>query len=71
MNKEFQVHMLNDRGKEEARFIAEHFDALLESLKLHCPETREFSLCRTHLEQACFFAKKAMANAPGNTDTIS
>lgn len=71
MNHEFQVHMLNETGKEKAGKIANAFNTLLEELKQLCPETREFSLARTKLEEACFFAKKAMANAPGNTDSIT
>lgn len=80
MNKEFQVHMLNETGKEKAAKIALAFDVLLETLtaptlevgdgtKEHvmCPPGRELALVKTKLEEACFFAKKAMANDPGNT----
>jgi hypothetical protein len=72
MNKEFAVHMLNQAGKEKAAAIADAFNWALEKLKMVCPEnTREFSICKTKLEEACFFAKKAMASAPGNTDVQS
>ena len=67
MNKEFQVHMLNDEGKAKARVIAEAFDECLTKLLVPCPPGRELALVRTKLEEACFFAKKSMANAPGNT----
>ena len=67
MNKEFQVHMLNDAGKAKATEIAEAFDACLEKLVVLCPAGRELALVRTKLEEASFFAKKAMASAPGNT----
>lgn len=76
MNKEFAVHMLNDTGKDKAARIAAAFDLLLETLapadpqtsdQVLCPAGRELALVKTKLEEACFFAKKAMANAPGNT----
>lgn len=81
MNKEFGVHMLNDAGKANAKAIAEAFDLLLTTLVEErqistetpkvvplCPPCRETSLLRTKLEEACFFAKKAMASAPGNSE---
>ncbi len=76
MNKEFAVHMLNDAGKDKARAIAEAFDHLVNVLTtpatpedptIICPPCRETAIMRTKLEEACFFAKKAMASAPGNT----
>ena len=69
MNKEFQVHMLNDAGKDKAKRIAEAFDRLLtELVDIQGEPSREMSLCKTKLEEACFFAKKAMASTPGNGD---
>jgi hypothetical protein len=59
--------MLNDLGKKRAAEIASAFDQLLESLATHCPAGREFAIVKTKLEEACFFAKKSMANAEGNT----
>jgi hypothetical protein len=68
MNKEFEVHMLNDAGKERARDIAQAFDELLAKLLAIRPEPcREMSIVRTKLEEACFFAKKAMAQQPHNS----
>ena len=58
MNKEFQVHMLNEEGKRKARLIAEAFDQLLTTLTLAegavdsfvlCPPGREMSIVRTKL----------------------
>lgn len=66
MNKEFQVHMLNDSGKAKAAAIAETFDECLEKLLALCPPGRELSLVRTKLEEASFFAKKSMAMLPEN-----
>lgn len=76
MNKEFAVHMLNDGGKDKAKAIAAAFDHLVDLLTtpatlddqtVICPPGRETAIMRTKLEEACFFAKKAMASAPGNT----
>lgn len=67
MNKEFAVHMLNDGGKTKAQEIASAFDDCLERLAKVCPAGREFAITRTKLEEACFFAKKAMAADAGNT----
>lgn len=67
MDSAFEVHMLNERGKSEARQIAEHFDSLLEFLKAPCGgDARGMAIVRTKLEEACFFAKKAMANQEEN-----
>lgn len=66
MNKEFTVHMLNDQGKQKAGAIAQAFDECLEKLKVVCPESREFAITKTKLEEASFFAKKSMANHTEN-----
>lgn len=67
MDQLFAVHKLNDTGMVRAGLIAASFTELLKDLKQHCPEgTRTFALVRTHLEAACFYAKKAMAELPDN-----
>lgn len=67
MRKEFDVHMLNQHGKERATEIAETFSKALEKLEAVCgPEGREMAIVRTKLEEACFFAKRAMAVKPEN-----
>lgn len=69
MNQEFEVHMLNAAGKEKANQIAHAFDNLLIVLTQINPFTsREMSLCKTKLEVAAFFAKKAMAKLPDNQE---
>jgi len=63
MNTLFQVHILNEDGKRNAGAIAEAFDNLLLALTVICGDnSREMSIVKTKLEEACFFAKKAMAN---------
>lgn len=66
MNPEFSVHILNDSGIEKAKVLACKFDELLCSLLALCPPSRELSIVKTKLEEACFFAKKSIANAPEN-----
>lgn len=65
-NPEFEVHMLNESGIEKAQAIAYNFDCLLDDLKNICPEGRHMSIVRTKLEEASFFAKKAMASSAEN-----
>lgn len=63
----FQYHKLNSAGQKKAQDIAESFDNLLTELESLCPTgTREFSLVKTKLEEACFYAKKSMAIQPHN-----
>lgn len=64
----FRFHKLNDQGILKALAIANVFDKCLQSLQTMCPESREFSITKTKLEEASFFAKKAMANSPDNQD---
>lgn len=66
MNPEFEVHRLTEEGVEKASAIAHIFDSALAELASFCPPWREFSLMRTKLEEACFFANKAMARDPRN-----
>lgn len=61
MQPEFQVHLLNKEGIKKAKQIATVLDKALTELQLICPPSREFSITRTKLEEASFFAKKSMA----------
>ena len=70
MDPAFEVHMLNAGGIEKAQKMAASFDQLLSELyelsgsavQTHRP----MAIVRTKLEEACFFAKKAMASNPAN-----
>jgi hypothetical protein len=62
----FQVHMLNEKGKDSAADIAFLFDELLKDLSTYVPAGREMAIVTTKLEEACFFAKKGMANQAVN-----
>lgn len=63
----FQFHKLNEVGIQRALHIADTFTRCLRELETLVPtSTRELSIVKTKLEEACFFAKKAMANSPQN-----
>ena len=66
MNPEFEIHMLNEKGKELAQGIAGIFNSTLDQLSTYCAAGREWSIVKTKLEEACFFAKKAMAKDLAN-----
>jgi len=66
MDSLFEVHRLNEAGMAKATAIAQCFDGLLIQLKQLCVDGREFSIVKTKLEEAAFFAKKAMAKSPEN-----
>lgn len=67
MDPLFEVHLLNPDGIEKARKLSTAFNDLLKVLRILCPEeTREFSIVKTKLEEASFFAKKSIANLPEN-----
>lgn len=63
----FQFHILNDEGRLKAQSIAHVFNDLLVKLQPLIPlSSRETSIVRTKLEEACFYAKKAMSVSPEN-----
>lgn len=59
----FKSHKLNEEGFAEASYIGEQFDELLNAIwnVAEGVESRELSLVKTHLEQACFYSKKLLA----------
>jgi RAB protein geranylgeranyltransferase component A len=66
MNPLFAVHKLNEAGSAKAQAIADLFNVLLSDLSEMCPDGRELAIVKTKLEEAAFFAKKAMAKDPAN-----
>ncbi|HTP25005.1 MAG TPA: hypothetical protein VMK12_05015 [Anaeromyxobacteraceae bacterium] len=72
MHPAFQFHKLTIEGQEKVTLIAGLFDHLLDVLiradvrgKPLVPEGRHRSVMITKLEEACFFAKKGMAEQNG------
>lgn len=66
MHKAFEVHLLNDQGIAAAREMAQRFSDILEWCGAVGQPGRELAVATTKLEEACFFAKKAMAQKPEN-----
>jgi hypothetical protein len=68
INALFKVHMLNEAGIAKAKKLAEDFSTLAEVIDAIAggEQSREMSIVKTKLEEAAFFAKKAMANRPEN-----
>jgi hypothetical protein len=69
MHKAFEVHMLNNIGKQKANDLARWFDTLLSGIEsdvCYGCDPRLLAIVTTKLEEACFFAKKAMASLPEN-----
>jgi hypothetical protein len=60
----FKVHRLNATGMGKAIELQHLFEGLPARLEVMCPEGRELAIVRTKLEEASFFAKKAMAKHP-------
>lgn len=68
INPLFEYHNLNEDGKHKAAAIAEAFNGLLNRLEdlVGHATSREYSLTKTKLEEACFYAKKAVAMQEAN-----
>ena len=64
MNPMFRTHLLNEKGVAVAKSISEAFEQLL--VDLPAGEPRCMALVKTHLETACFYAKKGIAVLPEN-----
>jgi hypothetical protein len=65
---QFKVHRLNEKGMATAKELAQRFEDLLSHCELVGQPGRELALVATKLEEACFFAKKAMAQKPENQE---
>ena len=65
----FEVHRLNEQGMRKARDIAEAFQQTLDEVEILVgKDGREMALVRTKMQEACFFAKRAMAMQPENQE---
>ena len=63
----FEVHVLNSAGISNAKLLQRLFQNFLEEIEtISGKEGREIAIVRTKLEEASFYAKKAMAMKPEN-----
>lgn len=66
---EFKVHRLNGVGMERAKGLALEFSRLLEEVEvISGSDGRDMALVRTKLQEASFYAKRAMASRPENQE---
>lgn len=65
---EFKVHLLNEEGIDNAKALAAHFSVFLSTIEELCGDAApcEMAIVRTKLQEASFFAKRAMAMDPEN-----
>jgi hypothetical protein len=64
MRKEFQVHLLNDAGIEQANAMGEIFSDTLQKIEEIIQPGLELSIVITKLQEAAFYAKRAIALKP-------
>ncbi len=64
----FAPYKLTEQGQRQAQAIGDVFQDLLVALEAMCPQGREMSLATTKLDEACIWAKKAMAEDAGNQE---
>lgn len=66
IRQEFQVHLLNETGISKAAQLGCIFSEALEKIEAIVPAGRERALIITKLQEASFFAKRAIATIPEN-----
>jgi hypothetical protein len=66
MDPLFQVHKLNNDGQAKAGSIAKAFNELLRKVRNNAAPCRELAIAEMKIEEACFYAKKAIAADPEN-----
>ena len=64
----FESRKLNTAGVSAAHKVEELFSDLLHTLQDVLPEGREFSIVKTKLEEASFYAKKALSKQDKYTE---
>jgi hypothetical protein len=66
---EFKAYKLNAQGIMAIEELRAKFSILLDYLEYFCSaSTREFSIAKTKLEEALFFANKAISLNPENQE---
>lgn len=71
MREEFKVQLLNDEGLAKASDVGFIFSKALDAIEQLISPGRERALVVTKLQEACFFAKRAIALDPANSAAYS
>lgn len=72
IREEFAVHMLNRDGKERAADVAKMLSICLNNIEaIVGADGREMAIVRTKLQEAAFFAKRAIAVKAENQEPTS
>lgn len=66
MRQEFQTHLLNERGLTAVGDVGQVFSDMLYKIEALIPPGRERAIVVTKLQEACFFAKRAVADITEN-----
>jgi hypothetical protein len=61
LSPEFSSYQLNELGQARCQNISVAFDTLLKVVEAALPESRQLSIIRTKLEEACFYARKGVS----------
>lgn len=70
MSNLFQVHTLNEEGMKKAKHLQDLFEQFFAQITEGLPDSREKSIVATKLQEASFYAKRAMAMQPENNDGV-
>lgn len=68
VRQEFQVHLLNDQGIGRAQMLGAVFSEALDRIEAIIPPGRDRAIVVTKLQEASFFAKRAIAADPVNQE---
>jgi hypothetical protein len=66
----FNTHKLNDKGFNEVAAFKNHMAIAVDIALKNIPEGREKSIFVTKMEEAMFFATKAIASKDGNFEYV-
>lgn len=65
----FEAYPLTSQGQGKVARVREAFSAVLQALIAECgPSGREIALVRTKLEEACFYAIRAISTRTENQE---
>jgi hypothetical protein len=66
------VHLLHEEGIQKALFLARIFSDALDGIeKIAGSDGRDMAIVRTKLEEASFYAKRAVAVRPENQEKLA